>query len=167
MCKDKYLLRLTNTVTGNEAADLSTDKSVVNIRLPAHLRNKGKCNVKVISIHIALQNAAAARVIANGVNLICIRSNIRSLGHSNENNGFSNILGEGIIAYDHTRAVSIDPTEAMEFTCPSLPDVIELERMCYDHANSFNLIAANNYTTAVVPFQCVLEITFDEDHNDK
>ena len=53
MCKDKYILRLTNTVIGNEPADLSTDKSVVNIRLPAHLRNKGKCNVKVISIHIA------------------------------------------------------------------------------------------------------------------
>ena len=55
----------------------------------------------------------------------------------------------------------------LEFTCGALPDVIELERMCYDHANSFNLIAAKNYTTAVVPFQVVLEITFDEDHNDK
>ncbi len=167
MCKEKYLIRLTNTVIGNEEADLNTDKSAVSIRLPAHLRNKGKCNVKVISIHIALQNAAAARVVANGVNLICIRSNIRSLGHSNENNGFNNILGEGIIAYDHTRAVSIDPTEAMEFTCPSLPDVIVLERMCYDHQGSFNLIAANNYTTNPVPFQIVLEITFDSDHNDK
>jgi len=167
MCKDRYILRLTNTVIGNEEPDLNSDKNAVSIILPAHLRNKGKCNIKVISIHIALQNATANRVVANGVNLICIRSNIRSMGHNNENNGFSNILGEAIIAADTTRAVSIDATEALEFTCPSLPDVIELERMCYDHANSFNLIAAKNYTTAVVPFQVVLEITFDEDHNDK
>lgn len=167
MCKDKYILRLTNTVIGNEAAVINTDKNSVSITLPAHLRNKGKCNIKVISIHIALQNATATRVVANGVNLICIRSNIRSMGHSNENNGFSNILGQAIIPADTTRVVSIDATEALEFTCPSLPDVIVLERMCYDHANSFNLIAADNYKTAVVPFQCVLEITFDEDHNDK
>tara|TARA_R110002050_G_scaffold114888_1_gene230799 strand:- start:232 stop:735 length:504 start_codon:yes stop_codon:yes gene_type:complete len=167
MCKDRYLLRLTNSVIGNQEADLNADKSAVSIRLPAHLRNKGKCNVKVISIHIALQNAAAARVVANGVNLICIRSNIRSLGHSNENNGYSNILGEAIIPADTTRVVSIDPTQALTFTCPSLPDVIELERMCYSHQGSFNLIAANNYTTNPVPFQVVLEIVFDEDHNDK
>jgi len=167
MCKDKYILRLTNSVYGNQEADLNADKNAVSIRLPAHLRNKGKCNIKVISIHIALQNAAAARVVANGVNLICIRSNIRSLGHSNENNGFNNILGEAIIPADTTRVVSIDATEAMEFTCPSLPDVIVLERMCYNHAGSFNLIAANNYTTNPVPFQVVLEIVFDEDHNDK
>jgi len=167
MCKDKYILRLTNTVIGNEAAVINTDKNSVSITLPAHLRNKGKCNIKVISIHIALQNATATRVVANGVNLICIRSNIRSMGHSNENNGFSNILGQAIIPADTTRVVSIDPTEALEFTCPSLPDVIELERMCYNHAGTFNLIAAKNYTTAVVPFQVTLEITFDEDHNDK
>ena len=167
MCKDKYILRLTNTTIGNESVTLNSDKNAVSIRLPAHLRNKGKCNIKVISIHIALQNATANRVVANGVNLICIRSNISNLGHSNENNGFNQILGEAVIPADTTRAVSIDSSEALEFTCGSLPDVIELERMCYDHANSFNLIAAKNYTTAVVPFQVVLEITFDEDHKDK
>jgi|TARA_R100001086_G_scaffold91549_1_gene45347 hypothetical protein len=165
MCKDKYILRMTNTVIGNEAADLNADKNAVSIRLPAHLRNKGKCNIKVISIHIALQNATANRVVANGVNLICIRSNIPNLGHSNENNAFNQILGEAVIPADTTRAVSIDATEALEFTCGALPDVIELERMCYDHANNFNLIAAKNYTTAVVPFQVVLEITFDSDEN--
>lgn len=164
MCKDKYILRLTNSVIGNEDADLNTNKNGVNIRLPAHLRNKGKCNVKVISIHMALQNAALARVVANGTNLICMRSNIMSLGHSNENNGFNQILGEAIIPLDTTRAVSIDATEAMEFTCGGLPDVIELERMCYS-PTTFKLIAADAFTTSVVPFQVVLEITFDEDEN--
>ena len=37
--------------------------------------------------------------------------------------------------------------------------------MCYDPANNFNLIAADEFTTDVVPFQCVLQIEFDEDHN--
>ncbi len=167
MCKEKYILRLTNTTIGNESVTLNSDKNAVSIRLPANLRNKGKCNIKVISIHIALQNTTATRVVASGVNLICIRSNIRSLGHSNENNGFSNILGEAIIPADTTRVVSIDSSEALTFTCPSLPDIIELERMNYSHTGTFNLVAAKNYTAAVVPFQVVLEITFDEDHKDK
>jgi len=168
MCKDKYILRLTNTVIGNEPADLSTDKSVVNIRLPAHLRNKGKCNVKVISIHIALQNAGLTRVIEDGVNLVCIRSNIQQLGHGNEQNGFNQILGEAVVESDTTRAVSINSTEALEFTCPNLPDVIELERMAYDKESGTPILyKANNYTTNPVPFQVVLQITFDEDHNDK
>lgn len=167
MCKDTFILRLSNSTIGNEAADLNTTKDIVRIRIPAHLRNKGRCMVKVISIHIALQNAAAARVIANGTNIIAIRSNIPQLGHSNENNGSNQILGSAIIPLDTTRAVSVDTSDALNFTCPSLPDVIQLERVCYDLANNFNLIAANAYTTNVVPFQVMLQITFNEDdkHN--
>ena len=66
---------------------------------------------------------------------------------------------------NNTNAVQLDSSEALTFTCPQLPDVIELERMAYDPANNFNLIAANNYTANVVPFQVTLEITFDEDEN--
>ncbi len=163
MCKDTYILRLTNTVIGNESTTLNADKNKVSIRLPNYLRSKGKCSVKVISIHIALQNATANRVVANGVNIIAIRSNILQLGHSNENNASNTILGSAIIPADTTRAVSVDTSDALNFTCGGLPDVIELERMCYNHAGTFNLIAANNYTTAVVPFQVTLQITFDED----
>ena len=163
MCKDTYILRLTNTVIGNESTTLNANKDKVSIRLPNHLRSKGKCSVKVISIHIALQNATSNRVVANGVNIIAIRSNILQLGHSNENNASNTILGSAIIPADTTRAVSVDTSDALNFTCGSLPDVIELERMCYDHANNFNLIAANNYTTDVVPFQVTLQITYDED----
>ena len=163
MCNDTFILRLTNSVIGNESAVLNTNKDKVLIRIPAHLRNKGRCMVKVISIHIALQNGTATRVVANGTNIIAIRSNISQLGHSNETNTFNQILGSAIIPLDTTRAVAVDTSDALNFTCPSLPDVIELERVCYDVGNNFNLIAANNFTTNVVPYQCVLQITFDED----
>ena len=146
-------MRLTNSVIGNQAAELNTTKDIVSIRIPSHLRNKGRCMVKVISIHIALQNAASARVVANGTNIIAVRSNIPQLGHSNENNGSNQILGSAIIPADTTRVVAVDTSDALNFTCPSLPDVIELERVCYDPSNNFNLIAANAYTTAVVPMQ--------------
>jgi len=163
MCKDTYILRLTNSVIGNESADLNTNKDKVLIRIPNHLRSKGKCMIKVISIHIALQNGTSNRVVANGTNIIAIRSNILQLGHSNENNGSNQILGSAIIPLDTTRAVAVDTSDALNFTCGSLPDVIELERVCYDPSNNFNLIAANNYTTDVVPFQVTLQISFDED----
>ena len=167
MCKTKHVLRLTNTSYGNEQPTLNADKNAVSIRLPAHLRNKGRCNVKVIEISVSLRNGNGSRVIANGTHIVAMRSNIHMLGHSNENNGFNQILGSGIVPDNNTNAVQLDSSEALEFTCPSLPDVIELERMCYDPANSFNLIAANNFTTNVVPFQVVLEITFDEEHDNK
>ena len=163
MCKDTYILRLTNSVIGNESADLNNNNDKVSIRIPNHLRSKGKCMVKVISIHIALQNGTGTRVVANGTNIIAIRSNILQLGHSNENNASNQILGSAIIPLDTTRAVSVDTSDALNFTCGSLPDVIELERMCYDPANKFNLIAADNYTTDVVPYQVTLQISFDED----
>jgi hypothetical protein len=163
MCKDTYILRLTNTVIGNESADLNTDKDVISIRLPNHLRAKGKCKVKVVSINISLQTGTSNRVVANGTNIICIRSNLLQLGHSNENNASNVILGEAIIESDTTRVVSVNTSEALTFTCGGLPDVIELERLCYDPANTFNLIRANNFTTNVVPFQVMLEISFDED----
>ena len=163
MCKDTYILRLTNSVIGNESADLNNNNDKVSIRIPNHLRSKGRCMIKVISIHIALQNGTGTRVIANGTNIIAIRSNILQLGHSNENNASNQILGSAIIPLDTTRAVSVDTSDALNFTCGSLPDVITLERMCYDPSNKFNLIAADNFTTDVVPYQITLQIQFDED----
>jgi len=167
MCKTKHILRLTNTVSGNEQPTLSADKSAVSIRLPAHLRNKGRCNIKVVEITISLRNGSGNRVIANGTHIVAMRSNIMQFGHGNEQNGFNQILGSGVVQDNNTNAVQLDSASALEFTCGGLPDVIDLERVCYDPANSFNLIAANNFTTDVVPFQVTLEITFDEDHNDK
>lgn len=165
MCNDKYILRLSNTTIGNESATLSTDKSAVDIRLPNYLRSKGRCMISVVEITMSLRNGSGNRVIANGTHIVCLRSNIPQLGFGNEQNTRNQILGSGIVQDNNTNAVQLDSTSSLTFTCPQLPDVIELERMCYDPANNFNLIAANNYTTNVVPFQCVLEITFDEDEN--
>lgn len=165
MChKDKYILRLTNTVIGNEAVQLNSDKSACFIRIPAHLRNKGKCTISVIEVTISLRNGSGNRVVGNGTHIICLRSNIPQLGYCNEQTSQNQILGSGIIVDNNANAVQLDSTSSLTFTCPKLPDVIELERMCYDPSNNHNLIAANNYTTDTVPFQVVLQIEFEEDH---
>lgn len=163
MCKDTYILRLTNTVIGNETVTLNADKSKVDIRLPNHLRSRGKCTVSVVEITMSLRNGAGNRVIANGTHIVCLRSNISQLGWGNEQNSQNQILGSGIIPDNNSNAVQLDSTSSLTFTCPQLPDVITLERMCYDPANNHNLIAANSFTTDTVPFQVVLQIEFDED----
>ena len=140
MClSDKYILRLTNTVVGNEAARLNANKNGVFITVPNYLVGKGKCNIKV---------------------------NIPKLGYNNENNGQPNILGTAVIDADTVNAVKIDSSSSYEFTCPQLPQEIFLERMCYNITGSFNLVPAVSYTTAAVPFQVDLEIEFFEDKMD-
>ena len=164
MCvNDKYILRLTNTVIGNEQPRYNSSNNGVYIRLPAGLRNKGKCNIRVMDLNISLRNGSGSRVVANGTHIVCLRSNISMLGFNNENNGLPNILGSGIIPDNNANAVKLDASSAMEFTCVNLPDEIFLERMCYDPNNNHNLIPADDFTNDVVPFQVDLEITFFED----
>jgi hypothetical protein len=164
MCNDKYILRLSNTAIGNEQPTLSANKDKVEIRLPNHLRSRGKCTVSVIEITVSLRNGSGNRVVANGTHILAIRSNIPQLGWGNEANSQNQILGSGIIPDNNANAVQLDSTSSLTFTCPQLPDVVELERMCYDPANNFNLIPADEFVTDVVPFQVVLQIEFDEDH---
>ncbi len=163
MCKNQYILRLSNSTIGNEAVELNSDKNACFIRIPADLRNKGKCTISVVEITMSLRNGTGNRVIANGTHIVCIRSNIPQLGYGNEQTSQNQILGSGIVPDNNTNAVQLDSSSSLTFTCGKLPDVIELERMCYDPANNHNLIAANNFTTDIVPFQVVLQITFDED----
>ena len=78
----------------------------------------------------------------------------------------SNVLGTAIVPADTTRVVALDSVSAMEFTCTQLPPTIEVERMTYKSTSPFDLIAADNYTTDVVPFQVTLQLSFYEDeHN--
>lgn len=163
MCSEKYILRLSNTTIGNETVTLNTDKSKVDIRLPNHLRSRGKCTVSVVEITMSLRNGSGNRVIANGTHIVCLRSNISQLGWGNEQNSQNQILGSGIVPDNNANAVQLDSTSSLTFTCPQLPDVIELQRMCYDPANNHNLIAANSFTTDTVPFQVVLQIEFEDD----
>lgn len=160
---DKYILRLSNSVIGNEAPRLNANKNGVFIVVPNLLVGKGKCNVKVNDIAISLRNGTGTRVVANGTHIICLRANIPKLGYNNENNGLPNILGSAVIADNNANAVKIDSNSSYEFTCPQLPQEIFLERMCYDPANNHNLIAADNFTTDVVPFTVDLELEFFED----
>lgn len=167
MCKvDKYILRLTNTVIGNESPRLSANKDQCFIRIPAGLRNKGKCNIKVIDVSVSLSNGAGTRVVPDDTHLLCIRSNIPMLGHSNENNGTPTILGTCLINSNATSATKRDSSSEFKFTCVSLPDEIHLERMCYDNSNDHNLVPADNFTANVVPFQVDLELEFFEDMKD-
>jgi len=160
---DKYILRLTNTVIGNEEPLLSADKDKATIRIPGWLQDKGKCNVRVMDMNVALRNGTGNRVVANGTHIVAIRADFPMLGWGNEQNGPPVILGSGTVLDNNTNAVKLDAASAMEFTCVRLPSQVTLERMCYDPANNHNLIAANAFTTDAVPFQVDLELSFFED----
>ena len=163
--KDNYIIRITNTSLATNVITLNTAKNVGKFEVPNWLRSKGKCNIQVVSSSVALQNAAGARVLANGENMIVMRSNIAMLGFNTETNGLPNILGSAIVPLDTTRVVSLDSVSAMEFTCTQLPPVIEVERMTYKSTTAFDLQAADNYTTDVVPFQITLQLSFYEDEH--
>ena len=53
----------------------------------------------------------------------------------------------------------------MEFTCTQLPPTIEVERMTYSKTTPFALVAADNNSTNVVPFQITLQLSFYEDEH--
>ena len=163
--KDNYIIRITNSSLASEVITLNTAKNKASFEVPNFLRSKGKCNIQVVSSSIALQNGTDTRIIANGENLIVMRSNIQMMGFNTETNGLPNILGTAIVPADTTRVVALDSVAAMEFTCTALPPVIEVERMTYDAANDRDLIPADNYTTEVVPFQITLQLSFYEDEH--
>lgn len=87
------------------------------------------------------------------------------LGFNTETSGLPNVLGTAIVPADTTRVVALDSVSAMEFTCTQLPPVIEVERMTYKSTTPFDLIAADNYSTDVVPFQMTLQLSFYEDEH--
>ena len=159
---DRYILRLTNTVIGNQEPLLSANKDKATIRIPGWLQEKGKCNVRVMDMNVSLRNGAGNRVVANGTYIVAIRADFPQLGWSNEQNGPPQILGSGIIVDNNANAVKLDAASAMEFTCVRLPSQVTLERMCYDPDNDHNLIPADSFTTDTVPFQVDLELIFHD-----
>ena len=163
--RDNYIIRITNTTLATDVITLNTAKNLAKFEVPNWLRSKGKCNIQVVSSSIALQNGSGARILANGENIVVMRSNISMLGYNTETNGLPNVLGTAIVPADTTRVVSLDSVAAMEFTCTQLPPVIEVERMTYKSTTPFALQAADNYTTNVVPFQITLQLSFYEDEH--
>ena len=163
--KDTYLVRITNTTLADDVITLNTAKNLASFEVPNWLRSKGKCNIQVVSSSIALQNGTGDRVLANGENIIAMRTNVPMLGYNSENVGLPNIIGSAIVPADTTRVVALDSVSAMEFTCTQLPPTIEIERMTYKSTTPFNLIAADNNNTNIVPFQVTLQISFYEDEH--
>ena len=94
-----------------------------------------------------------------------MRTNIPMLGFNTETSGLPNILGTAIVPADTTRVVALDSVAAMEFTCTQLPPTIEVERMTYSKTTPFALVAADNNSTNVVPFQITLQLSFYEDEH--
>jgi len=167
MCGDSHIIRITNTALADNVLTLDNANGSFTFELPAYLQ-KRKCKVSVIDSSIALRNAAGvARVVANDTHILAIRSNIQQYGWSTETNSNSNILGSAIIPADTTNVVSLDAQTTLTFTCPELPPRIQIERMCYDPATPFKLIAANNYTAATVPLQITLSVDFFDEMDNK
>ncbi len=163
--RDNYIIIITNTTLASNIITLNTNKNLAEFEVPNWLRSKGKCNIQVVSSSIAIQNATGTRVIESGENLIVMRTNIPMLGFNTETSGLPNVLGTAIVPADTTRVVALDSVSAMEFTCTQLPPVIEIERMTYKKTTPFNLVAADNNTTNVVPFQITLQLSFYEDEH--
>ena len=163
--RDNYIIRITNTTLASNIITLNTNKNLAEFEVPNWLRSKGKCKIQVVSSSIAIQNATGTRVLESGENIIAMRTNIPMLGFNTETSGLPNILGTAIVPADTTRVVALDSVAAMEFTCTQLPPVIEIERMTYKSTTPFNLVAADNYTTNVVPFQITLQLSFYEDEH--
>ena len=163
--KNNYIIRITNTSLADDVITLNTAKNLASFEVPNFLRSKGKCNIQVVSSSIALQNGTGDRVLAAGENIIAMRTNISMLGYNSENAGLPNIIGSAIVPADTTRVVALDSVSAMEFTCTQLPPTIEVERMTYGKTTPFNLIAADNITADVVPFQVTLQLSFYEDEH--
>jgi len=164
MPNDKIYMRLSN----NNNADgvvLNADNDVFTINLPNNLKNRGKCYVRVMSCIAQIEDVASGnRIVPANTRVFVLRSNISMLGYDTENRASSNmILGTGIITADADEIIELSsPDAGLEFTCPSFPDEIIIEKMCYNPATQL-LIRANSYTTTSLPCEVCLEVEFFND----
>ena len=166
MClHDVYVLRLANTSksnTVNNPLTLSTDKASVTIAIPDEMRKKGKCQIRVIGANINLQNGnnSATRVIPANTHIVALGWDLPVLGFDNEVTGPPQIFGSASDV-SSKNACNLDSVDSNTFTCLSLPQNITLTRYYYDDAGALQV--ADEYTTAVVPYQITLNIQFFED----
>ena len=166
MClSDSYILRCSNVAhsSNTNLVSLSTDKSEFTVQIPNALRAKGKCEVKVVDIHIQLKNNTGNRIVPANAHTALIQSEgIQFLGYSNENAGNVNSLGE--MAIDSSKNdIKLDGVGSNTFICPDLPPQITFKKMIYNPSSPFLPIPMDNYTTDVVPCIITLQLTFFED----
>jgi hypothetical protein len=164
MCKDQYILRLSNVThsANGDLVSLSADKSEFTVKIPEKLRSKGKCKVSVLNIIIQVKNGTGTSIIPANAHIALIQSEgIEFLGYNNETGGNVNVLAEMSVGAGNT--IILDSPGGLSFTCPGLPPTITIKKMVYNPASTFLPIAMNGYTAAVVPCIVTLGLEFDED----
>tara|TARA_R110002126_G_scaffold119876_2_gene260918 strand:- start:183 stop:692 length:510 start_codon:yes stop_codon:yes gene_type:complete len=166
MClSESYILRLSNVshATNTNLVSLSTDKSEFTVQIPNYLRSKGKCQIKVVDIHIQIKNGTGNSIVpANAHTALIQIEGIPFLGYSNENGGYLNSLGEMTID-SNKNDIKLDGVGFNTFICPDLPPQITLKKMVYNPSTPFLPIPMDNYTTDVVPCIITLQLSFFED----
>lgn len=158
---DKIYLRLSNNNNATGVV-LNDDKDIFTINLPNNLKNRGKCYVRVMSCIAQVEDVASGnRIVPAYTRIFALRSNISMLGYDTENRASSNaILGTGIIPTTATEVIELSsPDASLGFTCPSLPNEIVIEKLCYNAADQA-LDRANSYTTTSLPCEVCLELQF-------
>jgi hypothetical protein len=161
---DKYILRLSNS---NNAVGVRNSPTfqTFSVDLPNGLKNKGKCIIRVVNSSMILErsiNGEQKRIIPDNTHIIVLSSNISSLGYDTDTRGSSNtILGSGLVLSTQKAITLAAHNDSFHFMCPSLPDVIELTKLCVSPTTD-KLILTND-TTASLYCSVTLEITFISD----
>ena len=165
MCKDQYILRLSNVThsANGDLVSLSADKSEYTVKIPEKLRSKGKCKVSVLNITIQVKNGTGSSIVPTNSHTALIQSEgIEFLGFNNETGGNVNVLAEMSID-SNKNDIRLDSPNGLSFTCPGLPPTITIKKMVYNPASTFLPIPMDGYTTNVVPCVVTLGLEFDED----
>ena len=161
--QNKYILRLSNN-NNSDGVTLNTNKDTFTINLPNVFKNRGACNVRVVSGVVQVEDIVSTnRIISTNTRVFVIRSNIPSLSYDTENrSGGNTILGTGlIISNTDTEIITLEsPDAGFQFTCPGLPDNLVIEKMFIDPTTQL-LIPADKYTTTSLPCSITLELTFE------
>ena len=165
MCKDQYILRLSNVThsANGDLVSLSADKSEYTVKIPEKLRSKGKCKVSVLNITIQVKNGTGTSIVPTNSHTALIQSEgIEFLGYNNETGGNVNVLAEMSID-SNKNDIRLDSPNGLTFTCPNLPPTITIKKMVYNLASPFLPIPMDGYTAAVVPCVVTIGLEFDED----
>ena len=135
----------------------------MTVAIPDEMRKKGKCQIKVIEAHGGLQNGntGGTRIIPANIHIVALGWDLPVLGFDNEVTGTPQIFGSSSSDIANAMAFSLDGVDSNTFTCLKLPQNITITRYYYDTAGAIQI--ADEYTTAVVPFQVTLNIQFFED----
>ena len=161
--QNKYILRLCNN-NNTDGVTLNATNDIFTINLPNDLKNRGACNVRLVSAVVQIEDVVSTnRIVSSNTRVFVIRSNINALGYDTENrSGGNTILGTGLILTNaDSEVITLEsPDAGFQFTCPSLPDNLVIEKMFFDPTTQL-LIAADKYTATSLPCSITLELTFE------